>query len=221
MIFSLILLQSCGSTIDIKPIKSDIKVNQVLSNTAAISSVLCLSKKNKDLIICTQPYADAGFSQDDSFSLSVNLLNFGGNDSESSENSAEDIEFEGRTPVLLMARELFYRQCEFAYNYKLNYQDALKLYNKNLDTIKELSLQEVKNTKITISESLSTNIQENVSGSKGITSPNRSTNRKDSSNTSGSSSSGSSSSGSSSSGSSSSGSSSSSNNNLDVSPSDK
>ena len=153
------LLQSCNS-VSISPASSAITSNTIISGTSAVTSILSLDKNN-NFTICTQPYADAGLSDSDSVSLNFNVLNFGDKGgSNSEESSVADIEFEGRTPVLLLARELLYRQCEFNYNYKLSYDDALKLYKKNIDIIAKLAEAEVKNTKISISETLLSQINE-------------------------------------------------------------
>ena len=94
--------------------------------------------------------------------FSINLLSDGNTkDGEAISSASQDTELEGRTPVLLLSRELLFRQCEFSYNNNLNHAEALKLYNRNLDIIKTLAIEEIKRTKITIKETLISNIGSN------------------------------------------------------------
>ena len=72
---------------------------------------------------------DAAFDQtkDKNFNFSVIGRNSeGGNDASGSVNA----EMEGRTPGVLMAREMFYRACEFTSNFDLSKDQAMEVYLK-------------------------------------------------------------------------------------------
>ena len=60
----------------------------------------------------------------------------------------------GRTPSVLMAREMFFRACEFSANFDLNKQEALTLYNQTLKTIGDAWATEAQNTTITVGDSI-------------------------------------------------------------------
>lgn len=75
----------------------------------------------------------------------------------------------GRTPAILMTRELFFRACEFSQNYKLNKDEALTLYNKTLDTIATVWATEAGNTTVTIGDTVSSTSTVGVSASNSDT----------------------------------------------------
>ena len=61
-------------------------------------------------------------------------------------------EMVGRTPAVLMARELFFRLCEFSRNHDLTKNDAMALYRKTLDAVKEVWQTEARKTTVNIGE---------------------------------------------------------------------
>jgi len=62
----------------------------------------------------------------------------------------------GRTPAVLMTRELFYRACEFSLNFGLTKQEALDLYNKTLDAVTQVWATEAGNTTVTVGDTVQT-----------------------------------------------------------------
>jgi hypothetical protein len=58
----------------------------------------------------------------------------------------------GRTSGVLLSRELMFRLCEFSSNFNLEVKDALSLYDKRLGVIHDVTLEEMKNTQISISK---------------------------------------------------------------------
>ncbi|MFC1665254.1 hypothetical protein ACFL17_06455 [Pseudomonadota bacterium] len=48
----------------------------------------------------------------------------------------------GRGPVLLLARELLFRTCEFSLNYRLNKSESLDLYKRTLQHIEAISTKQ-------------------------------------------------------------------------------
>jgi len=105
---------------------------------------------------CLGRGADAVFQESESSDFALTLVSIGNSDSDSigEENSAGEEEMTGRSPSVLLARELFYRACELTNNANLTDKDAVKLFNAVLNVVKEGWLQEGKNTKITVGETL-------------------------------------------------------------------
>lgn len=131
-----------------KPQLTSLPSADFLSSTGDLSSTVVL--KNR---ICLQPSPDAAFSS--SRSGGVSVLNFGvKNDGLNDSSNQADTEMTGRTPSVLLARELMYRLCELGYNFSLSKDQMLESYNKNLEIIKEISLSEVKQTTINISSGI-------------------------------------------------------------------
>lgn len=136
------------STYSPKPYLSKVGNAEVITSTADLSSTLV----NKNYV-CLQPSADATFSA--SNSDGINILNFGKNsDGVSDSNNQNGAEMTGRTPAVLLSRELMYRLCEIGNNHSLSKDEMIKLYAKNLELIKAISLSEAKQTTISISSGL-------------------------------------------------------------------
>jgi len=75
-----------------------------------------------------------------------------GDDKVGNTESSGETEMTGRTPGVLMTRELFFRTCEFSKNYKLLQDQALKLYLQTLNAASKGWISEVEKTTITIGE---------------------------------------------------------------------
>jgi hypothetical protein len=60
----------------------------------------------------------------------------------------------GRTPALLMAREMFYRTCEFSTNFGLNKKEALSLFQQTLKTVGSVWATEAQNTTVTVGDTI-------------------------------------------------------------------
>ena len=113
----IILLSGCASDKQLAPSHLEINRNSVVEvtgSTAGLSQTYFV-RKDSGYWVCNQPMPDAAFDQtkDKSFNFSVIGRNSeGGNDASGSVNA----EMEGRTPGVLIAREMFYRACEFTSN---------------------------------------------------------------------------------------------------------
>ena len=96
--------------------------------------------------------------------MSLSFLNFGsGSDgTQQSEDSAET-ELTGRTPGVLMTRELFFRLCEFSRNYDLTKEEAKALYVQTLQTVSGGWNNEIGNTSIKIGETATHVVNQTVS----------------------------------------------------------
>lgn len=105
-----------------------------MSTTSSLSHVF-VRDGSSSYITCTQPSPDAAFDQSETADISISLISVGESDAAGEEENSAEVEMAGRTPAVLMTRELFYRACEFSMNYKLSKEEALSLYTKTLDTV--------------------------------------------------------------------------------------
>ena len=126
--------------------------HHVITKTAALTTTLVVPR-NTRYFLCASPPPDAVFSQAETVGLNINVLNFGkGTDDSAAESSSEE-GMMGRTPAVVLTRELLYRFCEFQLNQRLTREQAIDLYRQNLSIIREITLQEGVNTRVTIGES--------------------------------------------------------------------
>lgn len=145
----------CTAAFEPKTITSELKGGSVISNTASLAHTFVHTKPGK-LFTCSLSHPDAAFDQADEGDISVSLIAIdnsqtdGGGDAESS----EEAEMAGRTPAVLMARELFFRACELSQNLNLDKKEALALYNKTLDVVKAVWTIEAGNTTVTVGDTL-------------------------------------------------------------------
>lgn len=150
----LVLLGGCSTAVPEPSIKTiSLDGIKLVSSTAASSSFL-VSKKESIYSFCQQPTPDVGFDSSEASNFSISLVG-SGSDSEGTESSVSDPELIGRTPTVLMTRELFYRLCEFSKNTNLKQADAITLYNKTLDTVSKAWMIEAGQTTVTVGETLS------------------------------------------------------------------
>lgn len=124
--------------------------NTAITSTAAASNLIVLSRTD-GRYICAQPAPDATYDSgiSDSLSLSLPTNERGAN---SLGSNANEIALGGRTPTLLMTRELMYRTCEFSNNQNLNKTEATALFTQVLKTIAAGWATEAANTKISVGE---------------------------------------------------------------------
>ena len=151
---ALVFLSGCTSAYEPTPKTTALDAEKLISNTASVSGTLIVHPKDRKFI-CTQPPPDAAFSQGESSNLSVNIFASQSEGGSEEEETTEN-EMAGRTPALLLARELLYRLCEFGHNYALDKTEASALYEKNLELISKISGIEAGNTKVTIGDSVTT-----------------------------------------------------------------
>ena len=149
-----LLLASCAKLYSPTPIVTDVKENTAISSTAGLSHVFVRNDGTRS-ITCSQPPPDAAFDQAESGSVGLSI-SFGGNEKAGEEESSSELEMSGRTPAVLMSRELFYRACEFSMNFKLNKGEATTLYMKTLDSVTKVWAVEAGNTKVTVGDELKT-----------------------------------------------------------------
>ena len=132
-----LVLSGCSTIQTPKPIISTLG-NDVttFSNTAELSTTI-VRQKNSLTQICVQPAPDVTFNSTDSDSLSFSIISTGKSNGDGGAASASEggNEMNGRTPAVLITRELFYRLCETYTNLNLTKEEALPLFTKILDLV--------------------------------------------------------------------------------------
>ncbi len=142
----------------------------VISDTASLSHTI-VREGNKDFATCAEPPPDAAFDQGDSADVSIAIVKLGGDDSGGDSQNSSEVEMAGRTPAVLIARELFYRACEFSFNFKLDKGEATAIYTKTLDIIKEGWLKEAGQTTVTIGDKVSTSTSASITDTSSTVAP--------------------------------------------------
>ncbi len=147
-LFLIGLLSSCSSVYQPIPDQLDLKEDSMVSVTAVLSQTFIRGKES-NYRICAQPMPDAVFDQSGGADISVSVPGMGSEEVGEKEGSNQ-AEMSGRTPAVLMAREMFYRACEFSTNFNLPSDQASEVYLKTLEVISKGWLVEEGNTSVTI-----------------------------------------------------------------------
>lgn len=167
-------LSGCSSAFE-PTIKSlDVTGDRVLSSLPSLTQTTITNAK-ATLRTCLGRGSDATFSQSDTSDISISLISTGTSSNSDSDGNAEssgETEMSGRTPGVLMAREMFFRACEFSNNYQLSKDEALKLYLQTLSSVSEGWKAEIQKTTITLGETVGVNDTNSTSdansGSTGV-----------------------------------------------------
>lgn len=146
-----------------QPTVTPVEQETILSRTSSLSNVYILDK-NTGFVTCAEPPPDTAFDHIDDSDLSLSLVRFGGDDRAGGSEGSEEAEMLGRTPGVLIARELFFRACEFSRNYDLEKEEALALYRDTLNAVREGWAIEGKNTTVKIDESETYNVTQTIPG---------------------------------------------------------
>ena len=157
-ILSAASLVACTDAYEPTPKTIAIADGWIISGTASLSHTL-IRNRNAPAVVCAEPPPDAAFDQGSAADLNISLISLGGrgqNDSGGESESAQEVEMAGRTPAVLLSRELFYRACEFSQNYGLDKAEAIKLYNRTLDIVEKNWGVEADKTTVTIGDTITT-----------------------------------------------------------------
>jgi len=138
--------------------------NSFISNTSSLSNTYVHDSTSK-LMVCAQPFPDSAFNQSEDTNINLSLVSQSGTESESDGNDegSEETELAGRTPAVLITRELFFRLCELSRNHKLTKDDVISLYSKTLDIVEGAWEKEASQTTVTIGDMLQTTNTESTS----------------------------------------------------------
>jgi hypothetical protein len=145
------------------------KKEGVLYSNPSLNETLVRDPKNHKKI-CMGRGADAAFEMSESASFALSLVSIGNTKGDSvgeTDNVGEE-EMMGRTPAVLLARELFYRACEFTNNAQLDQKESLKIFNSVLNVIGEGWKTEARNTTVHIGGSLATKNNNTVEPAKAV-----------------------------------------------------
>lgn len=160
-----LFLAGCAGQSVPEPKISHLDADQMISHSSSMSGTIIVTPGDRRYI-CSQPAPDSGFTQGDSGGFSLAILASQSDAVSESENMAE-VELAGRSPGILLARELLYRLCEFGHNNALSKDEAKALYKRNLDIIEKISSIEAGNTTIKIDDALTTNDEVGTQGASG------------------------------------------------------
>ena len=121
-LFIVTLLTNCTTLERPKPTGHLIKDQTFVQQTAGQSFIRMTDKNGTAIHTCTMPQPDATFSvtTEEGMGLSIG--------SEEATMGSSEAEMVGRTPTVLMSRELFFRTCEFSVNYNLSKKEASDLF---------------------------------------------------------------------------------------------
>lgn len=161
-LLALLLLSACNGIHIPTPATTPVERETVLSRTSSLSHVYVLDR-DTEFVTCAEPPPDTAYDHIDDSDFSLSLIQFG-NDGGGGSEGSEEAEMIGRTPGVLIARELFFRTCEFSRNYNLNKDEALALYRDTLTTVKAGWAIEGANTTVRIQESEEYTINQTIPG---------------------------------------------------------
>lgn len=148
-----------------RPFHSQIQTSTSISGTAALAQTYLLNPESS-LHICKEPPPDAAF--DAASGGEFTLISIGDKTGESLSAVDAEQEMQGRTPGVVLTRELLYRLCEFSYNQKLDRATAIELYRANLAIIEKINSIEAERTDITISDGLTNQEVSSAPGQAGV-----------------------------------------------------
>ncbi|MEM7399704.1 MAG: hypothetical protein AAF354_12290 [Pseudomonadota bacterium] len=158
-------LSGCATPFEPRPHLTAVKNNSVVSSTSSLSHTF-LSNRNSPISHCAQPPPDSAFAQREDGDIAVSLIQIGGgNDAADADEQSSELELQGRTPSVLLARTLLFRLCEFARNQELSEEQAVELYRSNLDVIRAVSTTEAGRTQVNVQ--MATSNSSNASGGGG------------------------------------------------------
>tara|TARA_Y100000992_G_scaffold295134_1_gene255694 strand:- start:542 stop:1126 length:585 start_codon:yes stop_codon:yes gene_type:complete len=145
-LFAVIFLTNCTTMERPKPTGHLIKDQTFVQQTAGQSFIRMTDKTGTNIHTCTMPQPDATFSATTEEGIGIAI------GSEEATMGSSEAEMVGRTPTVLMSRELFFRTCEFSVNYNLSKKEASDLFNKTLDTVISLATIQANKTTITVGD---------------------------------------------------------------------
>nr|CRH05924.1 protein of unknown function [Candidatus Magnetococcus massalia] len=154
------MIGGCAAPYQPAPVVQPLKSDSVITTTADQSNGIIFFGPGGRY--CQQPYPDATFNASEAADLNLSLLTYhaaGGTPGQQEKSdlteSETQMEMAGRSPAVLITRELFYRLCETSNNLKLSKEEVLELYKSTLQVIQSGWAAEAQNTKVSIGETLS------------------------------------------------------------------
>jgi len=172
LIFALVGVTLGGCSTSFTPGASFTSLSKpgVIHSSPSLSESIS-KKKSSDNVICLGRGADTAFEIDDSSNLSISLVHTGKTEKDAGGLNAfaGEEEMSGRTPSVLITRELMYRACELATNFNLTKQEATTVYLKTLNVVSKGWQKETERTTITLSDTLSNSTVNSITESSTAT----------------------------------------------------
>lgn len=132
-----------------EPTVIPVQEETIISSTASTSNTLVL-KKDTDFVTCTAPAPDASFSQSSTARVDASVA--GNSDDAAMAEGSASTAMPGRSPAVLMTRELFFRACEFSRNYELTKHEAHQLYMATMKAAQAGWAAEAKQTTVSVGD---------------------------------------------------------------------
>ena len=142
------VMTSCSSIERPVPKAHIIEDQKYIPQTASQSYIRMTYKKGTEIHTCTMPQPDATFSQSVEEGIGINI------GTEEAIEGTSEAEMAGRTPTVLMARELFFRTCEFTTNWQLSKEEAYALWKKTFTTVTSLATIQANQTTVTVGDTV-------------------------------------------------------------------
>ena len=142
------VMTSCSSIERPVPKAHTIEDQKYIPQTASQSYIRMTDKKGTTMYTCTMPQPDATFSQSLQEGIGINI------GSEEATEGSSEAEMAGRTPTVLMVRELFFRTCEFTTNWQLSKAEAVALFTKTFSTAIDLATIQATQTTVTVGDTV-------------------------------------------------------------------
>lgn len=149
-------LGACTTAIDKKPGMTALQGDVAVTTHAGLAETY-IRNPGSSFRVCKAGGPDATLDLGNEVSLGISVVDIG-SDRVGDSSGQNDVEMSGRTPALLMTRELFYRTCEFSTNYNLTKDEAQALFEKAMDASIAGWMAEIAQTTITINDSETNNV---------------------------------------------------------------
>jgi hypothetical protein len=126
------LLTSCATT---KPLETQVLKTQVNSLTTipAIARINMVKSPSDSICSCITPVPDALYNVNDGFSLG--LTSKLGKEQAGLSESETEVGLGGRSPNVLITREMYFRLCEFLSNGTYSKETKVELFKATLEAI--------------------------------------------------------------------------------------